>query len=230
MKRRAKIVSSSLERRLNMYALAASAAGVGVLITTQAAEGKIVYTSADKQIPPHHAISLDLNHDGKVDFVLSNTKSCQTDICFYNLLQKPAAGNSGIGYVLDGQLFLASALKSGANIGSAGPFQKGAEGLVEIVRTLGGQSTNVFGPWQNVKKRYLGLQFQIKGKTHYGWARLNVAVSKTTINGTLTGYAYETTANKPIIAGKSKGRDDKTPPPSLGRLARGVVGIPAERK
>jgi hypothetical protein len=51
--------------------------------------------------------------------------------------------------------------------------------------------TIVYGPWVNVKDRYLGLKFQIKGNTHYGWARLNVKVSKTTITATLTGYAYE---------------------------------------
>ena len=58
-------------------------------------------------------------------------------------------------------------------------------------------------PGLTSKTVYLGLKFQIKGKTHYGWARLNVEVSKTTITATLTGYAYETIPNKPILAGKT---------------------------
>jgi hypothetical protein len=38
----------------------------------------------------------------------------------------------------------------------------------------------------------------------------------------LTGYAYETVPNKPIIAGKTKGPDVITMPAgSLGELARG---------
>jgi hypothetical protein len=36
-----------------------------------------------------------------------------------------------------------------------------------------------------------------------------------------TGYAYETIPNKPIITGRTHGRDDAT----LGRLARGASGV-----
>ncbi len=196
-----------------------------MLALAQPAEAKIVYKSVHKKIAPNQAVPLDLNLDGKVDFTLSNVVSCQTDICSYDLLQKPASGNSAVGYVFDGQLLLASALKSGSVVGPGGAFQKGTGGLVEIIFSFGGRSTNVFGPWPNVKKRYLGLQFQIKGKTHYGWARLNVAVSKTSIAGTLTGYAYETTANKPIIAGKIKGPNVVYAAPSLGALAAGAPAL-----
>ena len=85
------------------------------------------------------------------------------------------------------------------------------------------------GHWVNVKNRYLGLKFQIKGKTHYGWARLSVqAISQ--ISATLTGYAYETIANKPIIAGKTNGPDVITvQPASLGHLAAGASAIPVWR-
>ena len=100
----------------------------------------------------------------------------------------------------------------------------------------------VFGPWQNVKDRYLALKFQIKGKTHYGWARLNVKLNKTTITATLTGYAYETIPNKPIIAGKQHSTDDspvlnpeslETPPSApatLGILATGARGLSVWRR
>jgi len=30
------------------------------------------------------------------------------------------------------------------------------------------------GNWANVHNRYLGVEFKIKGKIHYGWARLSV--------------------------------------------------------
>jgi hypothetical protein len=159
-------LSEPVHQQLTMYALAASAAGVGIMALAQPAEAKVVYKAANKQIGPNQVVPLDINHDGKVDFTLSNVVSCATDICFYDLLQKPAASNSAIGYVLDGQFLLASALKNGASIGPGGAFQKGTGGLVEIVLSLGGHSTNVFGPWRNVKKRYLGLQFQIHGQTH----------------------------------------------------------------
>ena len=78
------------------------------------------------------------------------------------------------------------------------------------------------GSWVNVTNRYLGFKFKIRGATHYGWARLDVSVTNGTVVGTLTGYAYETIPNKPIIAGKTKGPDVITVHPgSLGVLAAG---------
>lgn len=164
-------------------------------------------------------------------------------MCWYDLFQKPAAGNSAVGYVFDGQLLLESALKPGARIGPKSPFKKGTGALVEAVYSSGGESTNVFGPWPNVKDRYLGVRFQIKGKTHYGWARLSVKVSKTAITATLTGYAYETIPNKPIIAGKTKGPDNaniaepnaalsiRAPKlATLGALATGAPGLSIWRR
>jgi hypothetical protein len=62
------------------------------------------------------------------------------------------------------------------------------------------------GRWANIRGRYLGLKFRIKSKIHYGWARLNVAVGHSRITATLTGYAYEAIANKPIIAGQTAGQ------------------------
>jgi hypothetical protein len=92
----------------------------------------------------------------------------------------------------------------------------------------------------NVSGRYLGLRFTIKTQTHYGWARLSVQVSGTTVTGTLTGYAYETIANKPIIAGRTKGPDDGEPtasfstptsePATLGALAMGAPGLAIWRR
>jgi hypothetical protein len=214
-------LSESVDKQLNIYALAASAAGLGILALVQPAEAKIVYTPAHKHIAPHQSFRLDLNHDRKVDFTLINSSSCGTDQCNYGLGQKPARGNSGIGYLFNG-LPLASALKRGSRIGPGGAFRKGAEVLVDILYSSGAESTQVFGAWPNVKNRYLGLKFQIHGKTHYGWARLSVKVVKTSISGTLTGYAYETIANKPIVAGRTTGTNHSDAMPgTLGNLALG---------
>ena len=75
----------------------------------------------------------------------------------------------------------------------------------------------------DVKNRYLGFKFQIKGKIHYGWARLNVTGSGLgTIVATMTGYAYETIPNKAIVAGRTKGTEDNVDEfGTLGDLALG---------
>src|SRR5262249_14283594 len=89
------------------------------------------------------------------------------------------------------------------------------------------------GQWLNVTGRYLGFRFRIKGKAHYGWARLNVRLSHYTLDATLTGYAYETVTTKPIIAGKTKGGEGEFPehtyvedPDDLGSGASLTAPIP----
>jgi hypothetical protein len=64
-------LSQSTNHQLHMYALADSAAGVGMLAFVQPAEAKIVYTPANISINPHVPYKLDLNHDGTADFTFS---------------------------------------------------------------------------------------------------------------------------------------------------------------
>jgi hypothetical protein len=61
-----------LEHRLNAYAVAATAAGVGALCSGQAAEAKVVYTPANVNIPQNRVMLVDLNHDSIPDFKLHN--------------------------------------------------------------------------------------------------------------------------------------------------------------
>jgi hypothetical protein len=80
---------------------------------------------------------------------------------------------------------------------------------------------------KGVKNRYLGLKFKIKGRFHFGWARLAVKTTHKPFTAILTGYAYETVPGKGIIAGKTKGPDVTTADPaSLGHLAAGASAIP----
>jgi hypothetical protein len=99
-----------------------------------------------------------------------------------------------------------------------------------------------------VTNRYLGLKFKIKGKIHFGWARLSV-VGRQRITATLTGYTYETIPGKAIKAGQTKGTaDDPTnsdlgpdaslnsfisdtqQPATLGALAMGAPGLSIWRR
>ena len=82
------------------------------------------------------------------------------------------------------------------------------------------------GKGSGVRNRYLGLKFVIHGKVHYGWARVSVTLGHRRqyedATGTVTGYAYETIPNKPIVAGKTNGADVIVfQPDTLGTLARG---------
>jgi hypothetical protein len=220
------LLSDSIYRQLNGYALAATAAGMGMLASTQTAEAKVIYTKTHLVIAGAEHYYLDLNHDKITDFTLVNfwSSSC-VDGCGQAVSLKPPAGNSAIGYVLQRSFtwHVASALKKGSPIGPKGHFQAGTCQLV-IGRSSNGDSG--YGPWFNVTNRYLGLKFKINGKTHYGWARLTVTGTFGSMVATMTGYAYETIPNKAIIAGATKGPDaitDETDTTigTLGRLSLG---------
>ncbi len=218
-------LSESLQRHLNAYALAASAAGVGMLALSQPTEGKIVYTPAHKHIGANKKIGLDLNHDSRVDFVFTDTQHISSAFWTDVLWVSGGSKNGVVGWYATRTY--ASALNSGVRIGP----KLGTENQADMGVCGGNDNTTTVGcvgPWIDVKHRYLGLKFQIHGKTHFGWARLNVSFEphpRKKITGLLTGYAYETIPNKPIIAGKTKGPDVITVDPgSLGQLAQGSAG------
>ena len=205
-------LSLATERSLCHYVLAARAAGVGFLALAVPIEAKIVYTPAHHVVTHGGSYKLDLNHDGVTDFTLKVRFSTSCSGFISSLSVKPAAGNGAQGWT--GLQPYAFALKGGARIGPADYFP-GREMA----------SVHYRGSWVNVRNRYLGLRFKVKGQTHFGWARLSVQVQSQRVVGTLTGYAYETLPNKAIVAGRTKRPDVITlEPGSLGRLAQGWAG------
>jgi hypothetical protein len=242
-------LSESAHKRLDMYAIAATAAGVGALALTQSAEAKIIYTQAHKVIGRNHSVVLDLNHDGKADFTFHETFITTTSVGEnHSLILSVLPGHKNNGIV--GMDRHASALSAGVRLGPKRRFSYGKKLMaVDYYADGTGGSGTCAGPWNNVKNRYLGFKFSIKGKAHFGWARLNVSCTTTfgthTVTGVLTGYAYETTPNKAIVTGQTKRSEDEsgidqansasltTPvfrPASLGQLAMGAPGLFAWRR
>jgi hypothetical protein len=232
-------LTDSVHHQLNMYALAATAAGVGVLVLAPSAEARVVYTPTHQVIGKKGRYKLDLNHDKLSDFTLLNTRGCNTDYCVDALSAIPSAGNGVEGAKGFLSIPYAFALKRGAKIGPNDDFS----GRL-LASSQSSQGT--IGQWINVTNGYLGLKFTIKGKIHFGWARLTVRVlGRAFIQTTITGYAYETIPNKPIIAGKIKGIETgdnsigqphdvltgPTPDPAtLGALAMGAPGLSIWRR
>jgi hypothetical protein len=190
-------LSNSVHQQLNIYALAASAAGVSLLALVQPSEARIVYSKTHQVIGSNGVYPIDLNHDGVIDFLIQQEGSLGSNM----LLAKGAFGNP-----VEGGKYSAAALEKGAAIGPRQRFMSssGTRGqyMAQHVFTETGRSYWV-GPWPDVTNRYLGLKFQIDGKTHYGWARLSTQTSGYQITATLTGYAYETVPGKAIRAGQT---------------------------
>jgi len=219
------------EHRLSMYALAASAAGVGMLALAQPAEGKIVYTKTHKTVGLKGILHLDLNHDGIADFDLKNTLTSWTFGARDWLSAFPDRQKNALWGHTALRGAYASALSANSWVGPKGQFLPGAGYMAGSIFSGGvDRPATSQGPWANVANRYLGLKFVIKGKTHFGWARLNVSCSNVVVTGTLTGYAYETIPNRGILTGKEHGTDDSTltgdSGATLGRLALGAETQP----
>jgi hypothetical protein len=207
--KRSSQTSDSLHKQLNAYALAATAAGVGVLALVQPAEAKIIYTPVHHVVGRNARYKVDLNHDKIGDLTLVNTYGCNRDYCDDALSAIPSGGNG-----VEGRYSVAYALQPGAQIGPKQLF-------LGKIMALSSGSFGTFGQWFN-SRGYLGVKFNIDGKTHYGWLRMSVRVlGNAKMVTTLTGYAYETIPNKAIIAGKTHGKGDAT----LGRLAQGASGL-----
>jgi hypothetical protein len=246
-------LSQPLLHHLDLYALAASAAGVSLLALTPPAEAKIVYTKTHQVIGCNGIYELDLNHDGIVDFLIQQVglwraRSCSTYAGSNQLLAKEALGNAVQGSISKRYQHYAWPLKAGADIGPRQHFIGGGfngEIMVGVYQYCDYScGTQTWGKWVNVHDRYLGLKFKIQGKPHYGWARLSVQNKLLDITGTLTGYAYETVANRPIRAGQTKGSEAIEPSnpnaaiphtaasrdAALGELALGALGVPAGRQ
>ena len=235
---------------------------VALLVTlamTQPSEAKIVYTPTHVHVDRPY--NLDLNHDGIADFTIQQNhihyRRCGRGPFDQDSLTITATqGNGEVGSNQQGIVQVA-AVDRGVTVGPNQSFisdsgatmawvlsgyKPGFEGCMYFLHSTGGD-------WVNVSNRYLGLEFRIKGKTHYGWARLSVQVGYVYIHATLTGYAYETTAGKSIKAGQTKGSADEwdeegvgtgtsvvspisdTPQPaSLRMLALGTQGVPLWRR
>jgi hypothetical protein len=219
-------LSPSSQRRLSSYALAASAAGVGVLALASPSQAEIVYTPTNVMIHTNVGLKVDLNGDGVADFELMN--STRGALGGQRVAPK-VTGNHVIGSGI-----YASALVPGVTIGNGGPFAHRARGTLMAGWSDFSNFLSTHGPWKNTRNRYLGFKFLINGEVHFGWARLSVDVS----DMLLTGYAYETIANKAIVAGQTSGSDKASganpgsPASSatLGRLAQGAAGLVAWRR
>jgi hypothetical protein len=214
------ILPEPLRRHLDAYGLAASAAGVSVLALAASAEARIVYTPTHVKLTPNSGVyDFDLNNDGVTDFTIGEVYYRH----FSTLSWEGISGPPGNKWIARGAF--PDHLKAGKMFGptqySRGRFRSGYADVF-FVRW----SDALFSGWANdgkgVMNRYLGLRFAINGAYHYGWARMSVRISDGSSRTIITGYAYETVADKGIIAGDTgSGRASHPRSNSLGQLAAG---------
>jgi hypothetical protein len=247
-------LTGKLDARLLTYAIAATAAGVGMMTATPA-EGEVVAHPANISVPYNGGVvQFDINGDGQMDFGLSwgtdkgprhkvRRQTCSTD-CLPGFSSDtkviPAQAANEIwqtgkkaGFAGEGSVYCAAALGPGRRVGPSAAFKgPGTRAMYwRYENPISGANTAC--PWNSESPRYLGVKFvDTKGNLHYGWVRVSISGGVT-----ITGYAYETVPNKIITTGVTTGAADDarlmeptdslapgSAPASLGMLALGARG------
>jgi hypothetical protein len=245
--------ASQIEHRLGKYALAAAAASVGVLALAEPAQAKVVITVKNIPIPLCGVdvcpVSVDLNHDGIADFsftvgTFAYHENSLGRVHIRGLTPGAEAVGTPAGYFRD----YASDLVRGAKIGPSAHFASSTrsggitiEGSNQCFRYCDGKYGRYFyGKWGgNHPNRFLGVTFQIKGVTHYGWVRITVTTNASQrLSAEITEYGYETIANKVVLAGEKSNTAEAFQAQnvpvqresSLGMLAQGADGLAMWRR
>ena len=244
--------SNNLNRQIGLYSVAAAVAGVSMLALVEPAAAEVVVTKKSIPIPlaprdmqqPVH-ISMANNGVENFSFILSSAAS--TSVGLRELLVvgvDPGQDGAHNQFIARGDFYTkALALGRGVSIGPGGVESAVFSSFAGLVAGTNGGNGSYYsrGYWAgNLKNRYLGVRFQLNGQTHYGWIRLtvttNVKSGKPSLEATITGYAYETVANKAIKAGTAAmaavevQAPQRQAGPSLGMLAAGAVGMPMWRR
>jgi hypothetical protein len=204
------------------YAAIASAAYLMSLLSfAPTARAEVVYTPVNVTISGNGSIKLDLNHDKTKDFVLRSVS--QVTICgnrggFIGSTKiTPTKGNG----VVVSHLDFAAVLESGVSIDSSQTFYNAKTVVTQFFICTSG-TQHITG--------YLGLEFQINGQTHYGWAQVDIYAHynyrSSGMSTTLIDFAYESIPGQAIQTGQTSGTFDdarsipkSVRPDSVNRLA-----------
>lgn len=245
-----KVPSNILNRQLGQYSLAAAIAGVSMLALADPAAAEVVVTRKTIPIPMGHvgmplSVKVSMANNGVDNFVFglgSASSSMGVNRGLGVAGENPTDGVLGTSFFYGN----ASALVRGAKIG---PTDGGSHFFGPYIGLMAASTSragirSLRGNWARLlKSHYLGVRFQVNGENHYGWIRLTVTThpqaGAQVMTATISGYAYETIANKPILAGTAatamsedqvlgeiQGREGA----SLGMLALGADGLPLWRR
>jgi hypothetical protein len=209
------LISGLRRRRATIAAIAVGALRMSLLAFASSASAEIIYTPVNVTISGKGSIKINLNHDEITEFVIrsaSLTTVCGNRGGFIGSTKiTPSAGDG----VVVSHLDFAAVLGSGVPIDAGATFYNARTVVTQFfICSFGNQ--HVAG--------YLGLEFQIKGQTHYGWAQVGIDAhydfQHNSMYTTLFGFAYETIAGQTIKTDQTSGNfdDARSIPHSVGLL------------
>jgi len=209
------VVSDTLLRQINTYALAAGAAGVAALACAPQAEAAPVCKTLSISISATNTIPFNPAGEKFPPFQIAQT-TFNTVTSGYGALSVWNRGfftpNSKRANVLLGKSNFPAAVASGASIGPGGDFGKGASYGLLFTYGIGspgnrrhGTLNNHFGNLKLRVTNLVGFQFSQNGNVHFGWARLQITLQKAGRGKASTihylGWGYESTPDTAIAAG-----------------------------
>jgi hypothetical protein len=196
--------SKTWTRIITTVAIAVGALLMSPLAFVPTAAAEVVYTRVNVTLSGTGSIKLDLNHDGITDFVLHSASQLTTCGDRGGLIGSTIITPTTDDGVVVSHLDFAAVLGSGIPIGASATFYKARTVVTQFFICSSG-SQHVAG--------YLGLEFQINGQTHYGWAQVSIDAhyqfQGTGMRTTLVGFAYETVPSHAIKTGQTSGYIDE---------------------
>jgi hypothetical protein len=233
---------------LRLYSVAAATTGVSILALASPVQSEVVMTR--KNIPLTNLqegvglTPIDFNNDGISDVSFGLDSFGPYSYVTLNVFLKVPTGNGAIATkgAPPRNIPFANALVRGNKVGPSAQFNRGNPyaSLIYIYendKSSACSNRRTSGHWAgNNPDRFIGMRFQIKGQTHYGWVRITVATTAergcADLSATITAWAYETVPNKAITIGASKDSvaEEKGGLPALGMLALGADGVALWRR
>ena len=207
----------SMNSRLSSYGLAAGA----LLASGAAVRGDIVVwdPNPDPVAQQNSAVWFDLlsgnsgnNNFGGAQFKLSKTSFAGT---FTTCIMTSSGSQCGVVYPYHKKLAFIAPQQNGAKFVtrfsnadrlSTGAAVGASKSFADFMQGIGGSSTRngapgqTFGWWGRGDHGYLGLKFTDQSGDHFGWAELQIEQN---FNVKLLRFAYETDANRTILAGQT---------------------------
>lgn len=165
-------------------------------------ESIIVYTDIEPDFTSENlndSYNLDLNNDHIIDFTISSDSYESWE--WLGIASNPNVEN---GIISTTPWYSHPVpLNSGKEIFNLRGYSNGESfetwGIFTVGDCFGGEQGCIYD-WKNKVDMYLGLRFNLKGRIHYGWARLDVA---SVTQWVIKDYAYNATPNMPILAGQT---------------------------